>query len=662
MTPCLLIAVNLALALDDTPLSGAAAPIGQDAPLLDALLALHGDERVAAIKKLGEIGDPRAVPVLVDLLRTRPSGPVAEAAAHAMARFPEGVPVLRSWVLDAALPRATRIAAVESLGEAGSDPAGDALLSTTSSRRVSGPVRVAVLDTLRASYPDRVAAAKGVSDGGAVAWTVVGMGSGLGYGVATLGHFGRTQLEVLGGAAGAAGGATAGWFYARRRPIEVGDASFVTLSGWAGATGAVLIAKGTGLELGGDASDAVWLAGLAGGVGGAGIGLATAGAHPGTGRDAWSTALLTGAGIATVTTGYTFAKQDASSSATVAGAATLGGFGVAALAAPHMDVDGYDPGFVALGATWGALVGGFVPLPDRTARAGLPVTTAGVAGIAAWSLAPLYDRPGDELLGGFLGLGAGSTLGSGIELLVQPNRSPGLGIVAGSTLGGISGMALANADPRGVDGSDLLWGGLATGWVAWQSFGWLSYSASEQRTGIALTTIGAAGAGSALLSRWADVPYAASLTMGSTALWGTYIGLTAAELTDSNALEAALIGGDVGVAVGCVALVPAFQVAPVVIGLADGGGVLVGGTATVVAGLVSRDPKVLLGASLIGAGVGTVGGALLGIKLDNAGAGSLAIGLGLPRVDPPGSWGLTPLVASADGAPVYGASVVGVGW
>ena len=63
MTPCLLIAVNLALALDDTPLSGAAAPIGQDAPLLDALLALHGDERVAAIKKLGEIGDPRAVPV-----------------------------------------------------------------------------------------------------------------------------------------------------------------------------------------------------------------------------------------------------------------------------------------------------------------------------------------------------------------------------------------------------------------------------------------------------------------------------------------------------------------------------------------------------------------------------------------------------------------------
>lgn len=379
----------------------------------------------------------------------------------------------------------------------------------------------------------------------------------------------------------------------------------------------------------------------------------------GSGLDAWESGILTGVGVATTSSAYGFVTNGRGRDGdVVAGAATLGGFALASTVAPRVDLRGDDIGFVLLGTGWGAVVGGFVPLPDGQQRGALPVTTGGVAGLASWGLAPLYQRGGDELLGGWVGLGTGTTVGAGVELLANGGTGAGWGPVAGGTGGAISGVLLANADPGAVDGSDLVWGGLATGWVTWQTLGWLGVVQPENRTGIALTTIGGAGAASAVASRWTRVPYAASLTMGSTALWGTYIGAAAAEISGGDVMEAALVGGDIGLGVGSVALIPRLQLAPVVVGVADICGVVVGGTSTLIAGLASRDPNALLAASLVGAGVGTAGGALLGLKVGS----SHKVAMRLPHVDPPGSWGVTPLVSVSGGVPLYGATVVGVGW
>lgn len=640
--------------------------------LLAALLALHGEQRIAGIAALVGTNDPRAVPVLVDVVQTLRAGPVADRATLALASFPEGPQVLGSWVIDRRLPTSTRIAAARALGAARSEAAADALLASTGARAVAGTVRSAVMDTLKAEYPDRVGTATRVSDAGSIAWTTLGFGTGLGYGVATLGHFGRTNLEGLGAAAGAVGGATGGWFYANRRPTNVGDSSHVTLAEWAGTTGGLLIASGTGRHDRTQA-DQVWVGGLIGLATGAGAGLATAGVQQGTGRDAWETGILTGAGVATLTSGYGFFSQGRGSmgtsstaprNETIAGFATLGSFAGASIASPNVDLRGTDLGFVALGTTWGAVVGGWLPLPPRTDRNALPVMTGGVAGLTAWSLAPAYDRPGDELLGGFLGLGFGTTIGAGISELAAPGwESPasGWGPVAGATGGMIAGIGLANLDPGTVDGSDLLWGGLATGWVTWQTTGWIGLDKSRDRDyrGVAVTVVGATGTACGVASRWTRVPYSASLTMASTALWGTYIGAATAQISHRDPLQAALIGGDIGVGVGAISLVPNLQVAPVIVGFADLGGVVVGGTTTLIAGLASQDPNALLAASLIGAGVGTAGGALLGLKV---GSGH-QVTLNLPHVDPPGVWGMAPMVSVAeDGRPVYGATVMGVGW
>ncbi len=649
-----------------SPAEPAPPDVVADEALLAALLKLHGEQRIAGIASLVATRDPRAVPVLVDLVETLRAGRVVDSATLALASFPEGPPVLGGWVVDRQLPTSTRIAAARALGAAHSGIAAQALLDATASPGVAGSLRAAVMDTLKTGYPDQVAAAKHVSDAGSVAWTTIGFGSGLGYGVATLGHFGRTRLEGLGATAGAVGGATGGWFYARRRPTTVGDASYVTLSEWAGASGGMLIASGTGPHDSTQA-DHVWVGGLIGLAAGTGTGLATAGIQQGSGHDAWETGILTGVGVATVSTGYNFFTQGTHprvGNVTVAGIATLGGFAGASIASPNVDLHGADMGFVALGTAWGAVVGGWLPLPAGTYRFGLPVTTGGVAGVAAWSLAPTYDRPADELLGGFLGLGFGTAIGGGISILAAPDtrtQPSGWGPVAGATGGLISGIALANLDPGTVDGSDLVWGGLATGWVGWQTAGWIRVSQpwDRENAGIAVTVVGATGAACGVVSRWTRVPYAASLTMASTALWGTYIGAATAHISHRNPLEAALIGGDIGLGVGTVGLIPDLEVAPVVVGIADIGGVVVGGTTTLIAGLASRDPNALLAASLIGAGVGTAGGALVGLKV---GSGH-HVALGLPHLDPPGLWGMTPLVSVAeDGRPIYGATVMGVGW
>lgn len=629
-----------------------------DRALLAATLLLHGEHPEAGIAALVGGGDPRAVPILADVVGVRRSGPVTEAAVLGLAGFPAALPLLAEWLLDRSLPSGTREAAARALGEARSDAAAATLVAATAHPAIAGGVRSAVLEVLRERYPDRLDSVARVSDSGGVAWVMAAGASGLGYGMATAGHFGETQLVGLGAVAGVAGGATGGWFYARNRPVIAGDAALVTLSEWAGGVGGVLIASGTIPARGVYDPDRVWIGGLVGVAGGATAGALAARAHPGDSGDASEMALMTGVGVATVATTYDFASQGGGGGTTVAGAATLGGFAAFAAASPHVELRGTDLGFIGLGTVWGAVAGGFVPLDPRTARYALPVATAGTAAIIGWGLSPTYDAPGDALLGGWVGLASGTMLGSGLVLLDPSAGTPGWGAVLGGTGGAAAGVALARLDPARIDGTDVLWGGLATGWVTWQTAGWLSHAQTQNAGAIGLTAVGATATAAAVGSRWADVSYGESLTMGSAALWGTYVGGVSAALVQGDTLKASLVGGDIALGLSAVVLVPALDVPPMVVVMADTGGIVLGGSATLVAGLLTDDGNTLLAASLGGAGVGMVTGALVGTRLAHRPPGRMP----LPTAALPGDWSLSPMVAPMEGETVYGARVLGVGW
>lgn len=649
----------------------ALADCDDDRALLAALLALHGLAPAEGVEALVATGDPRVIPVLADVVRVRRGGAVVDAAVAGLGRFPGATGLLADFADDDALQDPVRQGAVAALGAMGSKEAGDALVALTANKAVTGTLREAVLAELRARYPGRLAEVSTVADAGGTAWVMTGSSLALGYGMATAGHFGQTNLAALGGAAGVAGGATAGWFYTRAHPVSAGDGAFYTVSGVAGTTGAMLLTSGVARQMGvDDREDAVWLAGLGGGGAGYGLGAALAKRHPGTGMDGAEAAVLTAAGTATSAALASFAFQNRQvdgGGAIVAGLATLGGAAAFQGAAPAVTPRGTDLGYVALATAWGAEMGGFVPLAFDVRREGLPVATAGIAGIGAWALSPLVDTGPDQLLGAWVGTASGTAVGTGLYFVIDPTgQKPGALAMPAATLGGAAGLLLAAKAPGGVVGSDVVWGSVATAWTAWQVAGWQVVADSDHTLGWNLLAPGLVSAGSAVGARWLDIPTGSSLAVGSAGLWGSYVGGVAAELATENDGRAvwrwALVGGDVGFVGGGALLASNLHVPPAAVGIADAGGLVVGGAATLVTGLVTDDEDALLAASLGGAGVGLVAGGIVGWRLGRSLEGTTLLLPGLPRARLPGHWSVQPTALPGEEGVRYGVEVVGLGW
>jgi hypothetical protein len=207
-----------------------------------------------------------------------------------------------------------------------------------------------------------------------------------------------------------------------------------------------------------------------------------------------------------------------------------------------------------------------------------------------------------------------------------------------------------------------------TGWSTWQSIGWYSRVLPPPWVdGLFIAAPPALGAVTAAATPWLDVPIAYSFGGLSLGLWGAYLGGVTADLggvRGSQVLPYVLIGSDIGLATGIALAAPPVSMPPLVIGLADAGGVL-GGSVFALGASFFVDPRAprgvdtILTASFAGVVTGFVGGALLGDALYRSGR-TRDVALVLPEV--PGRWTLTPAAFPGDDAVHYGALLQVTEW
>lgn len=579
---------------------------GPDRALLEALVLLGSGSPEEACARLAATLDPRAERVLVETAATHVDADVRVAAVRALAAFPGAAPELARWVEDRDQPPGVRIAAVDSLAAVADPQAHDTLLRLARQPGLAPGLQAAVARALARSWPADVPGDLPPSQNGAV-WLSAGAGASLGYALAAAGWFGRSRRWEVGAVTGAAAGATAGWIYGRAWPREAGDTALVATSGALGTTSGFLLGWGADP---GSPSTAV-LAGLGGEFAGLGLAGLAAGSHRGDGGDAAEATLVAAVTGGSAALGARAAGVPAERVPLAAGAGLAGGAVLGHLVSPGLRLQG-DAGTIAVGTVLGAASGALAPSQDPLAATFAGATGGAVAGavIGAWA-----DPPPDLLVGAMSGAGAGGALGAGLGLATgaRPGLRAALG-VGGGALGLVSGTAYALVDPDPVDDRDAVLTGAAAVWSGWNAvaLGTLTQSEPERTAGAVLVAAGAAGVLTTAANLPLDVPVPQTLCATSLGLWGGYVGWQTGDLLGVDPLAVALPASDVGLLAGGVLVSPLVGVPPLVLGVADAGGVFGGATGALVAGLATADPDVVTAASLAGAGVGGAVGLAVG--------------------------------------------------
>jgi hypothetical protein len=286
------------------------------------------------------------------------------------------------------------------------------------------------------------------------------------------------------------------------------------------------------------------------------------------------------------------------------------------------------------------------------------MTGLGVGWLAGYALSEPLDPAPDVVTGAFTGLGYGALFGLGTGMLLDPGDASDVRravTLAGGTAGGTAGAWLAWNNPDVIRADDVVLTTLASGWAGWQMGGWTEdQDLDPDLVGLDFVVPSGVGIAVAMVSPELDITTGQALSAGSLGLWGGYYGGVAADLADKDVLEWSLIGSDAGLVAGVLAMSPLVNAPPAVVGLADAGGVLGGSVAALGASFATEERKPILAASLIGAGAGAAGGAVLGVALHRRGR---THDVALPSIDPPGDWSVEPASFDADGQAAWGALV-----
>jgi hypothetical protein len=588
-----------------------------DRELLDALLMLGTPEQAMdGARLLGTLEDPRAAPILVQVAEAGPND-VAVAAIVALVSHPEQVPVMAGWLVERDRPLSFRLALVNTLGEMESPAAADALVDALRRPGIPPVLRSEIQRTLLARYPDVRIPLDIPPKADGAPWLATGASLGLAYTMGAAGHFGRVELWPVGALTGGMAGASFGYLYGRAWPIEAADAAFIATIGVGGIASGVMIGLAT-REPGDETVNRPLLFGLAGEVVGFAVGPSLAGLHKGTAPDQVEAMVFAAAlGVAGEAASRFATRADlAEPKAAWTAAGVAGGFVVGELVAPLWTPEA-SLGLLTTGVITGTLVGVLIPIGDLP-RGELPVATAlGGAALGAVLSGPLDPEP-DVLFGGATGAVFGAGLGAGLAMIGAPD-TPDLarGLALGGMLGGYGiGAVVASVDPDPIDDRDVGFTAACAGWAAVDAYAIAELAGADRQRQMGAVLLGA-GAVSALSvagNLELDIPVPHTLSASSIGLWGGYAGLAVGELTDLEPVVLALPLSNVGWMAGGLLVSPLVGTPPLVIGIADAGGVFGAAVASIGAGLATDDPDVVVLGSVVGAGVGLAGGALLGAR------------------------------------------------
>ncbi len=645
-----------------------------DRDFLAALLLLL-DEQTGpdGAARLGDLGDLRAVPPLTHAGETR-SAVVAAAAAHALARYPEGLDPLARWLTDEGLAIEVRMAAAEALGELGRIEGGDAIVTALRRRGLPADLRRSMIGVIERDFPQLADSLDNQVTRDGTPWLVAGGAVGLGHALGMTGHFGRSDFGTgLGVAAGAVGGGTLGWVAGRTWPIEAADASFLTSNIVAGQVGGVLI--GTSIvQPGAPGTDRVanagWVGGFAGEAVGFGAGMALRKLHKGSEIDTLEAAMVAGS---TSLLAFSIAQQvdfnaiDPNPSAVrlSAGIALLGGQALGHTISPHIALERADGWMMALATTY---AGGAALLWPGERAAGLPLLTGVSTGLlSSFAAARFLDPDNQTVFGGAAGMTYGGVIGLGVGMLLDPTLQHDYNAWRGATLGfATAGLALGTYSgwraSEEIARPDVISTALVTGWATWNSAVLYRVTLPRvQQDGWFVLVPAAAGLAMAASTPIVEVPLAYSFSAASLGMWGGFLGASSAQLARKDVGMPMLIASDVGFVAGIVLAAPPLSMPPLVIGMADAGGILTGAVFALGATFATRDRDPILGAALAGSGVGFVGGALLGSRLHRSGRARDTARLRPMKV--PGQWAVAPQMMPTDNRNMaIGLSVQGHGW
>ena len=628
-----------------------------DRELLGALLILMSDETgVIGAERLATAADPRAVQPLIHAAENRQI-PIATAAVAALATYEESVEPLTRWIRDDSwsdnddLKNAVKLAAAQALGQIHSEEAADALVDTLRRPGIAPNIRRAMREVVQVSYPHRLEELDGQVSVNGAPWITAGSAFALGYSMTAAGYYGQTsnQLAPLGGGTGVVVGATAGYLYARAWPVEAGDAAFIASSGFMGTVSGFFV--GSGLEVS-DPAGAGFLIGLGGEVIGYGLGIGLRDVHQGEARDAWEAMALGSIGGVAVGSAAAFQRvrsrqinpqNDPRSVNLEIGIGVAAGTIAGQIAAPHVQLTFNDTAMLGVASAYGLAAGSLIPTGDGFRR-GLPSLGLATGSLVGYGLAGSVEPKGDVLIGGVTGAAFGGFFGAGVGQILAPREPQAIqgSALLGITGGLVAGSYFSHVNPDPIDDRDVVLTTLTTSWAAWQTAGWAAFADSQGTIPGPLYAIPAlTGATTAALSGELDIPVTHSSSATSLGLWGAYVGAVSAELVQADPLLYSLVGSDMGLVGGAVVMSPLVGTPPLVIGLADAGGVLGGSTSALGAAIATDDPQTILIASLVGSGLGLTAGAIVGSQWYRSGI-SRNMAISIPNLPIPGRFSVAP--------------------